>query len=87
MDTRVGDILVINQNVTLAKLQEPEQDREQCTLSESSTADDIHYGAGLDTSVDAPENGLLGAAGIGCLDILEDDLATRGPQAFSRVSR
>ena len=87
MDTELGDIFTINQNVTLTQLQEPEQDREESTLSRSGTTDDEHSGAGLDTDVDLLEDGLLGTAGVGCLDTLEDDLTTGRPGAFNGVGR
>ena len=86
MNTKLGDVFAIDQNVPLAELQKPEQGREQCALSGPSTANDEHSGAGLDADVDVLENGLLGATGVGSLNTLEDDLTAGWPCAFSRVS-
>lgn len=85
MNAKLGDIFTINQNTALTHLQQPEQDREQCTLPGSGTANDEHSDTGLDADVDALENGFLGAAGVGSLNTLKDDLTTGWPGTFSRV--
>jgi hypothetical protein len=44
VNTKLGDILAINQNVPLAEFQEPEQDREQCAFFGSSAVNVVELG-------------------------------------------
>ena len=86
MNTELGDVFTVDQDVTLAELQEPEQGREQCALSGPGTANDEHGGARLYTDIDVLENRPLGTTGVGSLNTAEDDLTAGWPGAFSRVS-
>ena len=86
MNTKLGNILPINQNAAPTKLQKPKQNREQRALSGSGTANNEHSGAGLDADADILKNGFLRAARVGSLNTLEDDLTTGWPGTFSRVS-
>jgi len=82
----LGDIFTIDQNMSRVEFQEPEQGREQCTLSGSGTANDKHGGASWYVDVDVLENGFLGATGVGDLNVPEDDLSVGWPGAFGGVA-